>query len=259
MRRKTIISTDVVIFEYKGKKVWYSTEGEGSPVIFLHGWGCDHKIFSSFFGDFVSKFKVVSLDFPGFGESEEPDAVWGVEDYCSFLENFCSELELSVPSFVAHSFGGRVAILFASRNAVSRIVLTDSAGIKPRRGIRYHLKVYSYKLAKFFILKVLKNNSAFEKFRNGKGSSDYASASPKMKAILSKVVNEDLTSVMPSIKAPTLLFWGTEDTATPISDAVRMEKLIPDAGLVKVEGGSHFSFLEAPGLYRSVLSNFFGL
>ena len=80
-----------------------------------------------------------------------------------------------------------------------------------------------------------------------------------MKAVLSKVVGEDLRRVLPSIKAPTLLFWGTADTATPLSDALIMEKLIPDAGLVKVEGGTHFSFLEAPALYSSVLASFFGI
>jgi len=227
-KRRTIISISAVEFEYKGKKVWYDVAGDGDPVVFLHGWGCDHKVFSSFTGDFTGKYRAISLDFPGFGESGEPDTVWGVEDYCIFLETFCMQLGFAEPSFIAHSFGGRVAILFASRNAVSRMVLTDSAGIKPRRGMKYHIKVYSYKLAKFFLLKILRNETAFEKFRSGKGSSDYASASPKMKAILSKVVNEDLSSVMPKIAAPTLLFWGTEDTATPLSDALKMEKLIPD-------------------------------
>ena len=49
---------------------------------------------------------------------------------------------------------------------------------------------------------------------------------------------------MPKISAPTLLFWGENDTATPLSDARRMEKLIPDAGLVTVAGAGHYAFLE---------------
>lgn len=245
--------------QYQGKKVHFESEGSGAPVIFLHGWGCDHSVFSSFVPALSGKYCVLSLDFPGFGQSEEPDRVWGVEEYTCFLEWFCKTLGLEKPSLVAHSFGGRVSILFASRNETERLVLVDAAGIKPRRKLTYYVKVYSYKLAKWFILKVLRNRALFEEYRAGKGSSDYASASPLMKSILSKVVNEDLRHLLPLIKAPTLLFWGTEDSATPLSDAVLMEKLIPDAGLVKVDGGSHFSFLEAPGLFSSVLVNFFGI
>ena len=77
-----------------------------------------------------------------------------------------------------------------------------------------------------------------------------------MRAILSKVVNEDLCHLMPKIAAPTLLFWGENDTATPLADAKRMEKLIPDAGLVTVAGAGHFSFLENMPLFLKVLESF---
>ena len=77
-----------------------------------------------------------------------------------------------------------------------------------------------------------------------------------MRAILSKVVNEDLCHLMPKIKASTLLFWGEKDTATPLADAKRMEKLIPDAGLVSVAGAGHYSFLENMPLFVRVLESF---
>ena len=77
-----------------------------------------------------------------------------------------------------------------------------------------------------------------------------------MRAILSKVVNEDLRHVMPSIKAPALLIWGENDTATPMRDARIMERLIPDAGLVSYPGCGHYSFLDnRPGV-AAVLRSF---
>ena len=90
----------------------------------------------------------------------------------------------------------------------------------------------------------------------GSGSSDYAQASPRMRAILSKCVNEDLKSVMPDIKAPTLLIWGEQDTATPLSDAKVMEKLIPEAALVPFSGCGHYSFLDNPVQFGAVLESF---
>ena len=74
--------------------------------------------------------------------------------------------------------------------------------------------------------------------------------------ILSKCVNEDLKHVMPLIKAPTLLIWGENDTATPLSDAKTMEKLIPDAGLVSFPGCGHYSFLDNPVGYKAVIKEF---
>ena len=77
-----------------------------------------------------------------------------------------------------------------------------------------------------------------------------------MRAVMSICVNEDLKEFMPSIKAPTLLIWGENDTATPLSDAKTMERLIPDAGLVSFPDCGHYSFLDNPGQFRAVLQSF---
>ncbi|MDR1671718.1 MAG: alpha/beta hydrolase, partial [Alistipes sp.] len=85
---------------------------------------------------------------------------------------------------------------------------------------------------------------------------DYNAASPVMRGTMSKVVNEDLRRFMPLIQAPTLLVWGSEDTATPIGDAKIMERLIPDAGLVTFPGAGHYSFLDRPAQFAAVLDSF---
>lgn len=77
-----------------------------------------------------------------------------------------------------------------------------------------------------------------------------------MRAILSKVVNEDLTDKLHLIKSPTLLVWGENDTATPLRDAKIMEREIPDAGLVSFPGCGHYSFLDNPRQFAAVLRSF---
>ncbi len=245
-----------MFFDYNGVKVYYEQVGEGKPLLLLHGWGCTHEIFSAFIPDFCVAHKVISLDFPGFGFSDEPDKVWGVQEYTQMLEAFCSCLGITRPSIVSHSFGGRVSILFASRNDVEKMILADAAGIKPRRSLKYHLKVGTYKIGKWWLLKVCGNEEKFRKMRSSRGSADYNNASERMKAVLSKVVSQDLRCYLPEIKASVLLFWGENDTATPLRDARMMEKMIPDAGLVTVKGGSHFSFLDDPALFRLMIQRF---
>ena len=243
----------------RGTQLSYTVEGEGMPVILMHGWGCNHSTLKSIEAQLTPGFKVYNVDFPGFGGSNEPSAVWGVEEYTSLIEDFARQEHIESPILLGHSFGGRVGILFASRNKVHKLILVDAAGVKPRRSLRYYYKVYSYKAIKhalLFFLGKKRGETALNSYRAKVGSSDYSNASPMMRAILCKVVIEDLKSVMPKIACPTLLIWGANDTATPLADAKIMEKLIPDAGLVSFDGVGHYSFLENPYQFAAVLKSF---
>ena len=249
-----------MIFKYNNINVNINVAGEGEPVLLLHGWGCTGEIFKNIQSVLATAYKTYSFDFPGFGASDEPTEVWGVEEYTRLVEQFAKENDIERPALIGHSFGGRVSIVYASRNEANRVVLVDAAGIKPKRPLKYYWKVYTFKTLKWLCNTFLpkeKAQAVIDSRRKGAGSSDYNNASPMMRAILSKVVNEDLTHLMPAIKAPTLLFWGNLDTATPLSDAKTMERLIPDAGLVVAHGTGHFSFLENQGLFTAVIKNFF--
>lgn len=244
-----------------GVRIRYDVTGDGPrAVIVMHGWGCKASTV-----DLLARAAsgtgttVYNLDLPGFGASSEPEEVWGVERYTALIEEFAKKNGIKKPTLIGHSFGGRLAIVYASRNEVEKLILVDAAGIKPRRSMKYYFKVYSFKAAKRLLPLLLGKNKAdriIERWRGKAGSSDYAQASAKMRAIMSRVVNEDLTSLLPEIKAPTLLIWGEKDTATPLRDARTMERLIPDAGLVSYPEAGHYSFLDRPAQTIAVIENF---
>lgn len=242
-----------------GVKVYYTRQGEGSPVIMMHGWGCDNRHLSALAKVAAENHCVYNLDLPGFGASPEPPAAWGVEEYTQMLERFVKHLGIKNPVLLGHSFGGRIAILYASRNPVAGVVLVDAAGVKPRRSLRYYFKVYSFKLGKklypLFVGKE-KANSRIEQMRAKGGSADYNNASPLMRQVLVKAVNTDLRSVMPKVTAPVQLIWGEEDTATPMRDAKIMNKLMPDSRLDSFPGAGHFSFIDNPFQVASILRRF---
>ena len=239
------------------------TGGENlKPVIIMHGWGCNVDTVASIENLFKGKMRVLNIDLPGHGQSSEPPSVWGVEDFTAMMETFISQLGLKRPSLVGHSFGGRISLLLSSRNDIDKILLVDAAGIKPKRGFNYYRKVYSFKAMKHLLMLVLGKNKGMEvieKMRAKKGSADYRNSSPRMRAVMSRCVHEDLKHVMPLIKSPTLLIWGEEDTATPLSDAITMKRLIPDAGLVAFPGCGHYSFLDNPFGFRAAVSSFFNI
>lgn len=247
------------VLKYRDIDLHYDVTGKGSPLILMHGWGCNSSTVASIANVAAESHTVYNVDFPGFGASTEPSQVWGVEEYTQLIEALVAAESLEAPALIGHSFGGRVGILFASRNKVSKLVLVDAAGVKPKRKLSYYYKVYSYKLMRRLAELTLPKDKAREfvdKQRAKRGSSDYANSSAMMRAILSKVVNEDLKSVMPLIKAPTLLIWGEDDNATPLGDAKIMSKLIPDAGLVSFTGCGHYSFLDNPVQFAAVLRRF---
>lgn len=251
--------------EIKGVKTHYQESGprDGEPVILLHGWGCNTSTVKSIADCLNDGMHVFSIDLPGHGKTEEPQEIWGSDDFADFVKEFIKKLELSNPSLIGHSFGGRTIIALASKEGgekFNKIVLVDAAGITPRRSLKYYYKVYSYKTLKRLVNLFLgkeKGKKLVERALKKRGSADYQSSSPKMRGIMSKCVNEDLRKRMPQIKVPTLLVWGEKDPATPLSDAKIMEKNIPDAGLVVFPGCGHYSFLDNPFAFKSVIREFF--
>ncbi len=242
-----------------GINIHYRSGGSGRPMILMHGWGCDSSALSLFERVAMEHHTVYNLDLPGFGKSDEPTTPWGVEEYTHMLEQFVGALNLHNPILLGHSFGGRIAILYASRNPVEKLVLVDSAGLKPKRSLKYYCKVYSFKLAKWFLPTVMNRRKAqdiIEKMRSSRGSYDYNNCSPMMRKVMVKVVNSDLRWALPKIQAPTQLIWGENDTATPMRDARIMNKLIPNVGLVSFPGAGHFSFVDNPFQSAAVVRRF---
>lgn len=250
--------------EIDGVRVHYRDSGEENlpAVVLMHGWGCNMDTIKMVEDLFRGKRRTVNVDLPGHGESSEPPYVWGIEEYTSLIETLIWRLRLKTPSLVGHSFGGRISILLSSRGDIDKVLLIDSAGVRPKRSFSYYRKVYSFKAMKHLTLLLLgkkKGSEVLDRMRAKKGSADYRNSSPRMRAIMSRCVNEDLQYAMPHIKAPVLLIWGEDDTATPISDARIMERLIPDAGLVSFPGCGHYSFLDNPFGFRAAVKSFFKL
>ena len=260
---------------FSGTPLAYKIAGPGGDnppsrpdLLLLHGWGVDHTTLAFLMEDLARDHRVAALDFPGFGESPEPAEPWNNRRFSELVEAFIETEGLEQPVLVCHSFGGRVALDLAARRPelVGGLVLMGSAGVRPKRTKQYYLKLFSYKairgLAKVPGFSWLLSDF-MDQYRQKYGSADYKKASEVMRKTLSSVVNEDLTGVMGHIKAPTLLIWGDQDTATPLEHGERMARLIPGAkvpggGLVVYEGLGHYAFLHKAPETVKTLRKFLG-
>lgn len=248
--------------EIDGLNINYIVEGEGEPIVVLHGWGANINTILSIVNILKDRYRVYALDLPGFGESQEPREVLGSPEYADIVKSFMDMHKIRKVSLIGHSFGGKLSIILGSKypELVNKIVLIDSAGLIPKRGPKYYIKVYSFKMLKAIYMNMffwLDNQEKMEKFYKKFGSDDYQNASGIMRKILVRVVNEDLKPLLKDIKAPTLLIWGDEDDATPLYMGKIMEKEIPDSGLVVLEGTGHYSYLDDYYRFVRVLNAFF--
>ena len=166
------------------------------------------------------------------------------------LEKFLEELNIKNPIIIGHSFGGRVAINFSSRNKVEKLVLFGSPCVRTNNKVSITVKVLK-SLKKVPLLNKLEGIA-----KKHMGSRDYRNASDVMRKTLVKVVNRDLSNEASKIKAPTLLIWGDKDTEAPLEDARLLEKLVSDCGLVVFPNCSHYAYLENLGQVINILNNF---
>ena len=241
-----------------GVRVHYRDVGVGMPVLLLHGWGSSAGSFALLQNDLSEQFRVLAVDLPGFGGSDMPPFAWQLSDYVNLVEAFLNELHITQPALLGHSFGGRIGICLAAKGLVAKLLLVNSAGVRPKRKPLYYIKINAYKTAKYFLKFAPQTWQPIllGKLQQRFGSSDYRNAAPLLRQVLVNVVNEDLTPYLPAITAPTLLMWGENDTTTPLTQARIMEKAIPDAGLVVLKNAGHFCYSDKPSEFNSITRYF---
>ena len=228
----------------------YIQYGEGKDIILLHGWGQNIEMMKPLGDKLCNKYRITIIDLPGFGESEEPGEVLNIYDYSDILEELVKELKIKNPIVMGHSFGGRIAIVYASKNYVEKLVLFGSPCVRKEQKVSMKVK----------ILKSMKKVPGLNKLENFAkkhiGSRDYKAASVMMRKILVNTVNQDLSEEAKLIKAPTLLIWGDNDDEAPLEEAKELETLIPDAGLIVFEGLTHYAYLENLNGVINIMKNF---
>ena len=168
----------------------------------------------------------------------------GVEEVADIIHDFVIELGLEAPILCGHSYGGRVAIIYASKYSVEKLVLISSAGLKQKLKLSKRFKVRVYKILKKCHLPVKM------------GSTDYQNADNVKRIMLVKAVNTDLKNELKLIAAPTLLLYGTKDTVTPLSLGYQMKNYIHNSELIEIEECGHFPYLERPSIFAIILMSF---
>ncbi|MCI5677432.1 MAG: alpha/beta hydrolase [Candidatus Faecisoma sp.] len=234
-----------------GVFVNYTDVGSGEAVVLLHGWGQNIQMMEPIGNNLVNK-RVVIIDLPGHGKSEEPKEAWTVYDYASCIHTLLTNLKIDEPILIGHSFGGKISLVYASKYKTKKVI--GLACPFKKQIVKLSFKTKALKFAKK--IPVLNKLEGFAKKHIG--STDYKNASEMMRKIMVLTVNTDITEDVKKIKCPTLLIWGTNDLQVSIDDAYELEKLIKDCGVVVYDGCTHYAYLERLDQTIRVIKSFIG-
>ena len=209
-------TVDGVGFEYEMQS------GFAPTVLFLHGWGGGLASFAGAYGKVCDLgFAAVNFAFP-----KDMPSDWGIYDYAAHVRAFTEKFDIKAPIIVGHSFGGRVGMILAAQGLCEKLVLVDSAGLKPKFDIKKKIAVARYRY----------------RVKHGKPLDGF-------------VVNTHLDKLMRYIKCPTLIVWGKDDKDTPPYMAKRLKRGIPNSELVFLDGG-HYSYIDSDYGFANTLKRF---
>lgn len=237
-------------FQYKGLNINYNINGDGDFLLLLHGWGVHSNTFVEVVAGIKDHYKVITMDFCGFGMSDEPIDPLSLEDYVDHVRALLSFLKIEYPIILGHSFGGRVAIRYSTMYNVKKLILVDSAGIK-HFNFKTFFKVYKYKILKH--LYRIFSKSKLKRLINSSGSNDYKNATSVMKKTMSNIIKINLEKDLKKIFVETLILWGYNDKITPFSDAKTLEKMIEKSRLITFFNSGHYPYIDEKRKFINIL------
>jgi len=246
-----------------GARLFYTDAGSGDPpLLFVHGWCCDHTHWQRQLPVFRRRHRVVAVDLRGHGRSSKPKQEYTIDLFCRDLEWLMGEIGLRRPVVVGHSMGGVIALQLAGRRrrAFSGAVIVDSP-IFPRltRQQRRQLDAFLEDLegpayrgaARRFIDEFLFLPMSPKPLRERVRERMVATPQHVMASAMRHLWIDNGTAAA-ALKVPALLV----DAGGGLMDDHRLARAIPSLQIGRTVGAGHFLQLEAPDQFNPMLRAF---
>lgn len=235
----------------------YVDEGQGQVLMLLHGLFGALSNWEGVVNHYKTHFRVIIPMLPIY---EMPIKEAGLPGLREFTERFVAMKRLDNMIIMGNSLGGHVGILYtlANPDKVAKLVLTGSSGLfentmggsYPRRGSYDYIRervAYT-----FYDPKVASKELVDEVFETTKSIPKCM----RIVAIAKSAQRNNLTLELPTIKVPTLLVWGLNDTITPPMVAHEFNRLIPQSELKFIDQCCHAPMMEHPDKFNQIVEEF---
>lgn len=271
-------------FRFHGYNVWYNESGEGSPLIFLHNGGNDHRIWDHQVTHFSATRRVIVLDHLGFGNSDSPFLDYTLPLYSDQVKSLIEHLNEDKATLVGHCIGAAMSLHYTVRQPerVERLILFNTATERTlcagplRQAYRTFSK--SRLMLRLFLLPIrlfgLSEKRSAEVLR-GQYSNNSAGPEPEFERYMHKLYNEPgqmraLYNSFANWKTwgeideldkpvsfpPVMLIWGEDNEVLPLTGGKEFAReLRPDRFEILAACG-HMTMREQPGRVNALIESF---
>jgi len=250
------------LIKINGINLNVNIKGEGHPLVLIHGVGGDCTQWENEMSQFTKKFKTITLDCRGHGESDKPNN-YSLKDHVCDILGIMDHYEIEIASLYGVSMGSYIAqgVAIAAPERIDKLILTvpksnrlissvqrlmsehakELEGLNQQEGFLALLKYMSYnpEIMKKYI----------DIFETKLSPEQFLSANKALS-------NFDFRDELPKIKAKTLVISGKYDGINPSSEGKICASLIPDATFVEMQYSGHLPMYEEPEIYMKIIDDF---
>lgn len=258
-----------------GWHIHYTVQGEGSPLVLIHGFLDSHKTWRRNVQVLAQNHRVYAIDVLGFGSSERVrDPIYTMKQQSGFLREFFESQNLEKADIIGHSMGGALALQFAYDfpDSVHKVVLIAPATYLynrfPRNGLnRVPRHVSRGVLGIYEKMQGDRSNPVLYAYgdpeRITEDAKDIRNQMMRVQgqhdALISMSMSKreaDVPREMSRVTVPILVIWGKKDRVVPVSDAAKHVRDLPNARLEIIDSAGHLPHEEEPELVNHLITNF---
>lgn len=249
-------------------RLHYTERGRGRPVMLLHGFPFDHTIWAAQVGELSKRFRVITPDLRGHGQTPAPEGVYTMSLMASDVLALMDHLGLDRAAWVGHSMGGYITMaglrIAPERIAGVGLVATQSHADTPEKRLQrlQSAEVVMAKGTADLALSMMGVLFAPDVDRQSDMAQQIyalmAGAAPAGVAGAQRGMAErpDSADTLRALSAPALVIAGVQDKIVPLDVAQHMAGAIPGAQMVMIEGSGHMPMVEQPAATTAALHNF---
>jgi pimeloyl-ACP methyl ester carboxylesterase len=253
---------------YEGKKIKYQEYGQGNPVILLHGFGEDSRVWNGLVDYLKGEFQLLVPDLPGSGGSE-PIPDMSIEGLSEVIHAIIHEEEIDRAAVIGHSMGGYVALALAENypnhlNSLGLFHSTAYADPEEKKTARKKGIEFINEHGPFEFLKTSIPNlfSPVSKERMADKIEEFIeqqhnfSAHALVSYYEAMMKRPDRTIVLKNSTLPILFIFGKHDTAVPLQDGLEQSHMPEKSYIHILPDSGHLGMLEEPKTANRIVKNY---